>query len=85
MKNKKIIFRIDEKMDKFLGDFALANGMTKSELVRNIVIYFLMQYFLNFYGKPIRLKEMFNFEIPRMREQLLSEFKKNIKRRKIKN
>ena len=74
-KNKKIVVRVDEKLHKFLLDFSKYNGMTVSEFVRNILNYFLMQYFLNFYSKPINLKKMFELELPKLRDELLDLFK----------
>jgi hypothetical protein len=40
VKTKKIIFRAEEPLSKFIYDFARANGMTVSELCRNVMVYF---------------------------------------------
>jgi hypothetical protein len=40
VKTKKIIFRVEEPLSNFISDFAKANGMTVSELCRNVMVYF---------------------------------------------
>jgi len=41
-KSKRIIFRVELPLYKFLKDFSIAQNQTISETIRNILIYFQM-------------------------------------------
>ncbi|MFH7835237.1 MAG: hypothetical protein QXL51_01400 [Candidatus Aenigmatarchaeota archaeon] len=42
LKNKIIICRLDENLYNFLKDVSIRQGITTSELVRRIILYFYM-------------------------------------------
>ena len=44
-KTKKIIFRCEKNLYDFLKEFASMHGLTMSEVIRNILIYFSMAFF----------------------------------------
>jgi hypothetical protein len=46
IKSKKIIFRVEESLYDFISKFSRASGMTMSELIRNVLIYFHTGYLL---------------------------------------
>ena len=46
IKSKKIIFRVEESLYDFISKFSAANGMTMSELIRNVLIYYHTGYLL---------------------------------------
>jgi len=59
-KTKKIIFRVPAELKTFIDNLARANGMTTSEFMRRIVIYFNMAYILGKLNTPYNeLKEEF--------------------------
>jgi hypothetical protein len=41
-KTKKIIFRVEEPLYEFITSFAQTTGMNRSELIRNVLVYFHM-------------------------------------------
>lgn len=46
-KSKKIIFRVKPQMFEFLGEFAQAVRMEKSELMRRMIEHYFLLYFNN--------------------------------------
>jgi hypothetical protein len=59
-KNKKVIFRVNEKLYTFISDFSRSNGLEISELMRNIVTYFFMSWIMGDIKKPYnQLREEF--------------------------
>jgi len=48
---KRIVFRCDAPLANFIRDFAYANGITTSELIRNVLIYFHMGYLMGEFNK----------------------------------
>jgi len=65
VKTKKIIFRAEEPLSKFIYDFARANGMTVSELCRNVMVYFHTGFLMG----------EFRRSLPEMKEEFLKKFK----------
>jgi hypothetical protein len=57
-KTTRITFRIDDRLNKFLNEFAAANKMKVSELCRDVITHFFMAYLLGEF-KTSGLKERF--------------------------
>ena len=72
-KTKKIIFRAEEPLCDFIYDFAKANGMTVSELCRNVMVYFHMGFLMG----------EFNKSLPEMEKEFLKKFKSKRARKKF--
>lgn len=51
-KTKKIVFRVEETLFDFIGKTSKENDMTMSELIRNVLIYWHMDYLLGGVRKP---------------------------------
>jgi ABC-type long-subunit fatty acid transport system fused permease/ATPase subunit len=45
-KTKRITFRVEDRLYKFLGDFSAEQGMDISALCRNVITWFFMSLFL---------------------------------------
>lgn len=65
VKTKKIIFRAEDSLARFIQDFAKANGMTVSELCRDVMVYF----HIGFLGGE------FQRSLPEMKASFLKKFK----------
>jgi len=60
IKNKKIIFRVDEVLYSFIHDIATENDTTVSDLCRKILEYFFIGYLIGEFKKPLKeLREDF--------------------------
>jgi hypothetical protein len=51
-KEERIAVRVNVQLHEFLNDFARDNGMTLSELVRHVLVYWHMQFLLGQIQKP---------------------------------
>jgi hypothetical protein len=59
-KEKSITFRVEEGLFIFLKEFAISNKIVVSEMVRNILIYFMMGYLMGDFKKTLpELQEEF--------------------------
>jgi len=59
-KTKKIVVRLEERLYDFVKHYASANGLTTSELIRNILIYFHMGFLMGEFQKSLpEMKEEF--------------------------
>jgi len=54
IKNKKIIFRVDEVLYDFIKDIANENNITTSELCRKILEYFFIGYMIGEFKMPLK-------------------------------
>jgi hypothetical protein len=64
-KTKKIVFRVEEPLSNFITDFSRANGMTVSELCRNVMVYFHTGFLMGEFRKSL----------PKMKADFLKKFK----------
>jgi len=74
-KGKMITFRVEEPMHKFLKKFSMEQGMTVSQLVRNILSYFWVSYFM---GKAIprnvEIKDFFDVYLPELEKEFVMKY-----------
>jgi hypothetical protein len=78
IKTKKIIFRVELPLYEFITSFSQATGMNKSELIRNVLVYFHMGYLMGEFKKPFaELKEDFlkSVSTERKKQEVLKKFK----------
>jgi hypothetical protein len=73
VKTKKIIFRAEDPLANFICDFARANGMTVSELCRNVMVYFHTGFLMGEFRKSL----------PEMKASFLKAFKSKSARKKF--
>lgn len=52
IKEERIAVRVNVQLHEFLNEFARDNGMTLSELVRHVLVYWHMQFLLEQIQKP---------------------------------
>jgi hypothetical protein len=52
IKEERIAIRVNVQLHEFLNEFARDNGMTLSELVRHVLVYWHMQFLLGQIQKP---------------------------------
>jgi hypothetical protein len=62
-KEERIAVRVNRNLYVFLRDFAKDNGMTLSELIRHVLVYWHMDFLLGHIKKPYKdlQKEFFDF------------------------
>jgi hypothetical protein len=73
VKTEKIVFRAEQPLSKFIEEFARANGKTKSELIRDVLVYFHMGFLIG----------EFQRSMPEFKEKFLKKFKNKNERKKF--
>jgi len=80
-KTKKIVFRVEDSLFEFIKAFASRNGMSLSEFIRNVLIYFHTGYLLGEFQKTMpELQEDFMKNFPDTKK----EMKRFLKKRRVK-
>jgi hypothetical protein len=74
-KTKKIVFRVEVPLYDFIQKFSLSNGLTMSEFIRNVLVYF-------HYGF---LAGEFHKSLPEMRGEFERKFHKKLNTEKRSN
>lgn len=81
-KTKKIVFRVEDSLHEFIKAFAQRNGMSLSEFIRNVLIYFHTGYLLGEFQKTMpELQEEFLKNFPNTKK----EMKQYLKMKKVKS
>lgn len=74
-KTKTIVFRVEEPLYKFIKDFAKSQGLKVSEMMRNILIYFHISYFLGQVTPTnMSLKEFFSLVLPEIEREFIAKY-----------
>jgi hypothetical protein len=75
-KSRKITFRAEENLYKFIEMFSRKNGMERSELIRNILVYFQLGFLIGEFNQPfneLEKKFLKKFGSKRARKQFVSK------------
>lgn len=68
---KRVVFRCEEPLFDFIKEFAYSNGLTTSELIRNVLVYFHMGYLMGEFKKSF----------PEMKREFMSKSgRKNVEK-----